>query len=153
VTRLFGISPKANKVEVFRHSRTNPSPISYVPPITQLTSFTDNRRTIPFVGAAVAQLAVTRSNDIANKNFDAIEYEATGDDFIQAFTKVHGSTTEVVELSEADWKTQLEAGGLTSLGGGYKRKWGDGDFTWIGEKVKVEGWESKSLEATAKMYV
>ncbi len=44
----------------------------------------------------------------------------------------------------------MAAGGVNSIAAGLKRKMGDGDFTIVGEKVKVEGWQRKNLEGIMK---
>jgi len=93
---------------------------------------------------------VNHPKDIANKTFDLIEYEKTGEEIIQAFTEVNGSPPEIHEISEAEWEAQMAQSGLPSLAAGISRKWGTPDFNWTGERVKVEGWKGKTLAETVK---
>lgn len=79
----------------------------------------------------------------------------TGQDFIDAYAKVHeGVQPEVTEVSEDFYTKALDAGGLSSLGAGIMRKWGDDDDSWRGERIdKVHGWTPKPLAESLQSFV
>ena len=89
---------------------------------------------MPFIGAATAHLAINRSTEIAGKRFDVIEFEYTGNDIIQAFTKVHGTAPQIVEVNEEAWNEQYNKGFFDSLAAAVKKNFADGTFKWEGRE-------------------
>ena len=87
---------------------------------------------------------------MANATFYLEEYEVTGEDVISMFTNIHGSSPEILQVSDEMWQAQFDKGGVESLCAVVKRKWGDGVFFLEGEIVEVAGWERKGLEAVLR---
>lgn len=126
--------------------------------LAESTTFTGRVRTdswnstLEYIGFALSHLVVTRPAELANKTFQLIEFSATGNEFLELLTRASGKQATITELSDEAWDEAFEKGGFGSLGLAIRRKWGNGDWSYDGERVAVEGWKGKTLEDVVRKY-
>ncbi|WWC61188.1 uncharacterized protein I303_103768 [Kwoniella dejecticola CBS 10117] len=127
-----GTDIKGNKQQIFRNSLKNP---------LRITS-------IPYLGYATAQLLL-KPQQLVNQTIQLYDFSPTGQDFVDALTKINGSQAVITHYSEEQYQADLKAGPGQAIGAAIKAKWGDDN--WGPDGVPdIEGWKSKSFEELAK---
>ena len=77
---------------------------------------TDESRTAPYLGAAMAQLTLTDPTKWAGKAIHIYDYAPTGQELVDAFTSVHGGTpTNVSWYTEQDLINKSNEGDFGAL--------------------------------------
>jgi hypothetical protein len=117
-----------------------------------VSSPADIYRSVPYIAQVVAQLIVERQKAISNKIFDLIEHEVTGQQIVDYLTELHGKSTSISVLSEQEWQVLYEAGGLQTLGAGFRKKWGETGYLYHGERVLPQEGEISSFKETLITY-
>jgi len=125
----FGPDAKGNALSLFAEAQEKELPIS----------------SVDYIGAGVAQLVLTRPNELANKTFYLLEVTPTGNEIAQAFEKIHGAPPKIEIYTQESFAADTKAMPL-ALSAVFKLKWARGNFGFEGERVQVDGWEGKGLE-------
>ncbi|KAK6902861.1 hypothetical protein I203_108121 [Kwoniella mangroviensis CBS 8507] len=124
-----GTDVKGNVVQVFRDSLKNP---------LRITS-------LPFLGQATAQLLL-HPDEIANKTYQVYDHEPTGQDFVDALTKLYGSKPEITHYTEEEYQKAIQVPGTSAILAAIKAKWGDDNWGATSPRPEVKGWKSVSFE-------
>ncbi|WWD10219.1 hypothetical protein V865_008353 [Kwoniella europaea PYCC6329] len=136
--KFLGTDVKNNKVEVYRDA------LKYQLRITSLG----------YLGYALSQLVQSPSK-IANKTITLYDYAPTGQEIVDALSKVNNKPAEVVEYTEKRYEED-QKDTFPAIAAGIRKRWGtnqwDNEEGQV-EKVEVEGWKGESLEELVKRYV
>ncbi|CAG9994008.1 unnamed protein product [Clonostachys byssicola] len=90
--------------------------------------------TMEHLGAALGSLLAGDPADIVGKSFSAVTFRASGKDFVNVFTQLHGGQpTTVVDQTPEDLQLLLQdIGGRGAFMGVYMRHWNRGDLEFPG---------------------
>lgn len=65
---------------------------------------------------------------------------------------MNGTKPVLVKLSKDDLDKETQAGGFPAVMAATKRKWGENDWPWGGEKWQVAGWNKEDWVETAQKF-
>ncbi|ORY26868.1 hypothetical protein BCR39DRAFT_560299 [Naematelia encephala] len=132
-----GINVKENKVSFYGDARTRKTILA----------------SLEYIAAGVIELITThKPSELANKIYQFIEYEPTGEEIIQALTVVHGRPPLIHINTEEELAEQYLKSIQEAIGAATKYKWGKVGFETPGERVTVKSYISIGLEAELKRF-
>lgn len=111
-------------------------------------------RTIDYLGAALATLAMQAPESIANANYSAVQFWVSGEQFVELFTKLHnGIKPQVSDFTEEDFKTMTAAYGQFGIAvSSYMLSWERSDWRFQ-SAIEVENRQPETLEDVAKRFI
>src|SRR4051794_34465598 len=103
-------------------------------------------RSTDYLGAAIAFLVTQPPNDVKGKTFSAVQFNVSGREIIEMFTKIyHGQRTKVIDFTETDLEYLLEDGqGFGVAVAGYRENWELNKWDF-GPHIEIQGRYTEEL--------
>lgn len=90
-------------------------------------------RSVNYIAAAINELATADPSTIANKEYGATEFKATGQEVVDALTVANGAAPTVSGYTKADFDADRVADLVGVVRALYKFHWKNGDYPGLPE--------------------
>jgi hypothetical protein len=87
-----------------------------------------------------------------NKTYYLYSHSLTGNEIVSTLATVNGTKPTLVELTKADLDKDVQGGGFPAVMAATKRKWGENDWPWGGQKWEVDGWQKENWVEIASKF-